>query len=247
MAKQIHNETMDQQRKAREEFLALKKMQSGQQQPEPKPSEIAITPKTPGEKAANFWFHYKWVVIAGLITAVILAVLVAQCAGRVDYDLKVVLSCRTPLMDAETNKITAYLEPFCTDTNGDGEVHLQVVNCSYSETDGNTQYQYTMATRVQAILAADADALLFLTDQPAYDSLQALADGGMFEDNTCLLGEAFYAACQTENGIKLPEGLRLSCRKIDGMTIEKNQKAKQYYEAAQKILAAVQEQQTVKD
>lgn len=242
MGNRTHSETLEQQRRAQKEFLALKRMQNGEQTPQPKPSEIAIVPKTPKEKAANFWFHYKWVVLGLAAVTVAIAVLITQCAGRTSYDMKVVISCYTPLTDAETERIAAYLEPFCQDLNGDGETHLQVINCSYSKSNDNSQYQYTMATRLQAILAADADALLFLTDKDAYDYLNTLADGNLFEAEPYLLGEAFYKACDDDESlVKLPEGLQLSCRNIGGMAIEKNPETKKFYRAAQKILKAVRE------
>ena len=60
MAEKKTNEILEAQRKARQDFLDLKKMQSGEITPPPKPSEEAVLPKTGKDKAKNFWFHYKW-------------------------------------------------------------------------------------------------------------------------------------------------------------------------------------------
>lgn len=242
MAHRMHNETLDQQRRARQDFLDLKKMQKGEKAPEPKPSEVAILPQTPKEKWANFWFHYKWATIGVLALTVILAVLITQCATRVNYDLKVVVSCYTPLTDAQTTRIRDYLEPLCEDVNGDGDVHLQIINCSYSKEDGNSQYQLTMATRLQATLAADADALLFLTDREAYDYLGQLGSGGLFEGEPLPMGEDFYKTCnQGDEVFPLPEGLQISCRSVSGMAIERDPEVETFYKAAKKLLKAVEQ------
>ena len=50
------NEILEEQRRAREEFLELKKMQSGEMKAPPKPSEVAIVPKTPKENGIIFGF-----------------------------------------------------------------------------------------------------------------------------------------------------------------------------------------------
>ncbi|MCQ2478237.1 MAG: hypothetical protein MJ091_03330 [Clostridia bacterium] len=81
MAKR-ESETIRQQRKAREDFLQLKKMQSGEIDAGPKPSEIDAGPKTFKDKVANYWFHYKFATIAILLSAAFLAVMVTQCLGR---------------------------------------------------------------------------------------------------------------------------------------------------------------------
>ena len=72
MSEKNKNETIEQQRRAREEFLKLKKIQQGELPAEPKPSDVAIVPKTREEKLSNFWFHHKWHVIALVFITVVL-------------------------------------------------------------------------------------------------------------------------------------------------------------------------------
>ena len=50
------NDIVEEQRKARQEFLKLKQMQNRDIEPEAKPSEIGIIPTTPTEKCQNFCF-----------------------------------------------------------------------------------------------------------------------------------------------------------------------------------------------
>ncbi|MBQ7726523.1 MAG: hypothetical protein IJT66_05195, partial [Clostridia bacterium] len=157
------NEILEEQRRAREEFLKLKKMQHGEMKAPPKPSEVAILPKTPKEKIANFWFQYKWYVTALTALAVVVAVLVAQCASRVSYDLQIVYFTYQAAIDEQTGEVAAYFEDLAEDINGDGEVHVQVVNCSFEKESGNSQYGYTMMTKLQAMLAGDESAMLFIT------------------------------------------------------------------------------------
>ena len=61
------NDILEEQRRARQQFLELKKMQ--------KPSEVALEPKTLGEKAKNYWYHFKWHTIAAIFMAVVISFL----------------------------------------------------------------------------------------------------------------------------------------------------------------------------
>lgn len=237
MAEKKTNEILEEQRRARQEFLELKKMQHGEIQAPPKPSEVAIVPKTPKEKWDNFWFQYKWHVIAITAVTVILAILITQCATRTKYDLEVVYFTYTAALDEQTNKIADYLEQYAEDLNGDGEIHIQIVNTSFTKSSGDTQYQYTMMTKLQAMIAGDENAILYITDSESYKYLDEISkDGGLFEDGLYKFGEDFYNATESEQLGKLPEGLQISCRRITETTMENKKDAAKAYESAKKLL-----------
>lgn len=240
MSEEKKNEILEEQRRARQEFLDLKKMQHGEMKAPPKPSEIAIKPTTPKEKWDNFWFQYKWYVIAVTAVTVVLAVLITQCATRTHYDLEVVYFTYTPVMDEQTAPIGEYIESFADDVNGDGEVHVQVVNCSFDNKSGG-QYQYTMMTKLQAIIAGDQNALLFITDSESYDYLSGLSESGsIFEGEPYKLGEDFYAATENEQFGKLTEGLQISCRRVSDTVLEDKKNVNSVYEASRKVIEALQ-------
>ena len=237
MSEKKTNEILEEQRKARQEILELKKMQHGEIEAPPKPSEVAIIPKTKKEKWDNFWFHYKSRVIAIVASVVIMAVLIAQCATRTKYDIQVVYFAYTVGLDAQTSKIAEYLEQYAEDTNGDGETNVQVINVSFSKNSGDSQYQYTMITKLQSIIAGGENAMLFITDSESYKYIdEIIEDGGLLEDEPCEFGEDFYNATKTEEFGRLPAGLQISCRKIEDTTMEKKKGAKEAYENSKKLL-----------
>lgn len=244
MAKKKKNAIIEEQRRAREEFLKLKKMQSGEMQAPPKPSEIAIVPKTPLEKLKNIWFHDKWYILGGLFAAVVIAVMVAQCATREKYDLKAVIFTYEIVAESNCEPIAEYLEQYCEDIDGDGEVNIQVINCSYNKGSNDMQYQNSMSQKLTAILAADADALLFITDDESYEYLNGVSkDNKVFEGDPVKLGEKFYEECTVEDALShIPENLQISCRAVSGKTIEKDDNIKEYYEQSQKILEGIKKE-----
>lgn len=236
MSEKKTNEILEEQRKARQEFLELKKMQHGEMKAPPKPSEVAIVPKTPKEKWDNFWFQYKWYVIAITAVTVILAVLITQCATRTKYDLEVVYFTYTSVLDEQTNKIADYLTAYAEDINGDGEINVQVVNVSFSDKSGDSQYKYTMLTKLQAMIAGDENAILYITDSESYKYLDGLTENGLFDGEPIKLGDKFYSATESEQLGKLPEGLQISCRRISDTVLEGKKGAAEAYENALKLI-----------
>ena len=237
MSEKKTNEILEEQRKARQEFLELKKMQNGEMKAPPKPSEVAIVPKTPKEKWDNFWFQYKWHVVAIVATAVVLAILIPQCATRTKYDLQAVYFTYTTALDAQTEKVADYLKKYAEDTNGDGEINVQVVNVSFSKTTGDSQYRYTMLSKLQAMIAGDENAILYITDNDSYQYLNEISESGaLLEGEPFKFGDDFYTATETEEFGKLPEGLQISCRIISETTMENKKDAAKAYESANKLL-----------
>ncbi len=240
MSEKETNEILEEQRRARQEFLELKKMQSGEMEAPPKPSEVAIVPKTPKEKWDNFWFQYKWYVVAIMAVTVVLAVLITQCATRTKYDMEVVYFTYTAALDEQTNAVAKYIAGYAEDVNGDGEINIQVVNCSFNGKSGDTQYRYTMMTKLQAMIAGDQNAMLFITDEDSYKYLADLSNGdGLFDGEPFMLGEEFYKATETDSYGKLPEGLRIACRRVSDTVLESKKGSADAYTNAEKTLEAI--------
>lgn len=240
MSEKETNEILEEQRRARQEFLELKKMQSGEMEAPPKPSEVAIVPKTPKEKWDNFWFQYKWYVVAITAVTVVLAVLITQCATRTKYDMEVVYFTYTAALDEQTNAVAKYIAGYAEDVNGDGEINIQVVNCSFNGKSGDTQYRYTMMTKLQAMIAGDQNAMLFITDEDSYKYLADLSNGdGLFDGEPFMLGEEFYKATETDSYGKLPGGLRIACRRVSDTVLESKKGSADAYTNAEKTLEAI--------
>ena len=235
------NDILEEQRRAREEFLKLKKMQKGEMDAGPKPSEIAIVPKTPKEKWDNFWFQYKWVVIASVSLFIVLSVLIAQCATKKNPDLEIVYFTYTPALDSQMEPVADYFEEMIEDINGDGEKIVQIINCSVPE-KSDPQYRNTMLSKLQAMIAADEKAMLFITDSKSvkyFDNFSS--EVHIFEDEPSVLSDEFYKATETAEYGSLPEGLQISIRRISDTLLEDNEKVSVYHKESQKVMEKVKQ------
>lgn len=236
MAKKRQSETISQQKKAREEFLKLKQMQNGEITPPPKPSEIEVLPSTPKEKWQNFWYHTKIQVIAIVVIIAILVVCVNQCMGRTNWDMQIVYFTYSPVLDQQLEVVADYFESQSKDLNGDGEVNIFVVNCSLSTKKRDVQYDQATLTKLQALIASEPKAILFITDKESMKFFSTDTFKNFFKNEPLPLNDKFYKACKQSN---LPEGLQISSREISKTLLEKDKVAAKVYKEAQNILEKI--------
>ena len=91
---------------------------------------------------------------------------------------------------------------------------------------------------MQSLLATDASALLFITDDDSYEYLMSLSDNiSLFEGEPIEFEGDFYKYCVDENGFyETPDDLQISCRTISGTAIADDKNIDTYYAQAQAIL-----------
>ena len=237
MAKKKKNEIIEEQRRARQEFLNLKKMQSGELEPQPKPSEVALKPTTAKEKSENFWFHYKWHTLGAIAFVIIAVICVIQLMGRTPYDMKVVLFTHTAVGDTHTELLTDYFEEYSADLNGDGEVKVQLLNCTIDDKGYDLQYKNTIYTRILGIINAEDQAMIYIVDDKAIDYFNTHVGGeSFFATEPEALPEAFYTATRYGEDSYLPENLKIACRRLKGTLLEKNERAAAVYDESVKVI-----------
>ena len=240
MARKKESETLRQRKFAQQEFLKLKKMQNGEIEAGPKPSEMAA-PLTFGEKIKNIWYHDKFVIIIIAILVIAIAALSVQCATKTKYDATVVVFTYKPTGDPNCDKMGEYIRPYCTDINGDGKININVINLTINGYEDN-EYSYSNRTQLSSIIANDASALLFITDEDSYKYLaEEISDNiEFFEGEPIKFADDFYDFCIDESGFyQTPYGLQISCRNIKGAAIEKDKKIDEYYNQAQGVLSGL--------
>ncbi len=234
MAKKRESETIRQQRLAREEYIKLKKMQSGEI---PAAENIHIdadtSPKTPKEKLKHFWFYYGKLSIVAVICVAVLITLVVQCVNKPKYDIKIVYFSYSPVLDNATENLSKYFSKYTDDVNKDGEKNVSVINCSYS----NNGTDNITLTKLQAIIAAEPDTLIFITDEESYKYFEKLNSGDLkfFEDYSCELSDKVLK----ENGINTEKKLTMNLRRVENTTLAKNKDTGKYYKASKNLIKKI--------
>ncbi len=213
------NETLEQQRRARKEFLELKKMQQGEITPEP--ISVAAPPMTFRQKLTNFWFHYKVHTFFAIFICIVLAIGISQCSQKEKYDSRVVFYTDKVFADEQLVVLKDYLTPYFTDIDGNGTVNIQIINCSYG-TDGSFDMNYagSLATKLQAIIASEGDVQLFIVNPARLQQLNSISDTlPSFFVETVPFPQEIYSLA-SEQDVTLPDGLMLGRRIVEGTLIE---------------------------
>ena len=84
-----------------------------------------------------------------------------------------------------------YFEKYGKDINGDGEVNINIINCSYTNSSAALNIKTTYETRLQATVTAEANALLFITDDESYKHFTDVFGDKFFDGEPVLLSEEF--------------------------------------------------------
>lgn len=242
MAKKSQNEILAEQRKARNQYLELKKMQQegvASKQEVHKEAEL----RTPKEKVKHVWYYYKWGIISVVVAAIILAVSINQCATATKYDFGIVAFTYTSLSTESLDKLTGHMKEKCEDINGDGEVNIEVINCSFDDnSNADAQYQTAVLSKVQGILSADHDKLIYITDSDGYKFIMGEdnKNDGLFTEEPYVITEE-QRQKMIENEIFLPEGTQFSIRAVDGTWLEGEKGIEDIFEQSKKAFEAVKQ------
>ena len=237
MAKKKTNKLLEEQRRARAEFLKLKKMQKGELDAGPKPSEVAIVPKTFKEKVANYWFQYKWHTI-GAVASVSLAIyLIISILTAPNYDLTVVYYSYSPIVETHTDAMKEFFEGYVEDINGDGEIQVNIVNCSFNKNSTDVQFRNTQIQKLQAMLSGEESAMLFITDEESLEYFDNLNfNGGLFEGEQMALPKELYFDFARKDIPNLSRELTIACRRIDNTKFADSEIAKRSHKEALRVL-----------
>lgn len=231
------NNIIEEQRRQREELYKLKRMQQGESVELPVAEVAESEPLTFKKKYENFWYYYKPFVIIGVAFALILALLLSQCAKRINYDMEIVYFTYTPVLSAQLEEATDYFKQYATDINGNGKVDVLLINCSIDPNGSDEQYRNNILTKLQALIVGNPKAMLFITDSESikyFDNISS--DVSLFDSEPYVLSDKFYEKTKSEQYGELPRGLQISCRHLADTALENNKESKTYYKPSLEYL-----------
>lgn len=194
--------------------------------------ENKIRPK--GFKAwiENYWYHYKWHTIVAVMLIITVSVSLVQCAVKPSYDYYVVLAVQSvEFVPSQVESLENQLAKYGSDQNGDGEVTVMVVDCSYDQE--KTAYAMALSKRqkLQSIITGEQDMLVILSDKECFDWLDGIREEGFMENMGLPEGNGRYfsltdtelysnAKADVDPNLVWPTELRLSRRIVKGTLIE---------------------------
>ena len=82
------------------------------------------------KKWDNFWYYYKYHVLAGAFILFCIIIFVKDMRGKVSYDYTVAFLGEYGIAQEDSTKLQKWFEEHAEDLNGDGEVHVQIADYS---------------------------------------------------------------------------------------------------------------------
>ncbi len=139
----------EQERRERLELLKMKQGLISESELIPEAQEKpAPAPLTAKQKAANFFYYYKWVLLISVIGIALVAVFIVKLVTQVKPDIGVLLIGTKEGSDLHirVNQVQLALEMFCPDLNEDGKINVDVlaIDLDCEPADGQYYLAQTM-------------------------------------------------------------------------------------------------------
>ena len=215
---------------------------------------------TPKEKIANIWYHFKIPIIVIIVMAIAVGYIIYDSATREKPDIYILSTCNNG-MDYRKSEVEAYFEKFCPDLNGDGEVHVQMIDAPIDE---NTDYQVVMSNQAKVLTQLQSvDTIIVLTADDNYNLSAILDENGNYAENSYVFADCLDDLREKfpnddmfdEKGMKftgdklkealgweaMPENIVLSLRKPVKPLYGKLEKMEENYDIALEIVKKIKE------
>lgn len=162
---------------AREMYLAGVDESELQPRPTPEP------PKDLKSRWANYWYHYKWGTLIGLLALIVVIVAVVQMVNREEEDYHLVIMTENAMSLAAIDGLQNDLAAYGEDLNGDGKVVVLIENLYVG---GQDQFSTTNQQKFIAYLAA-GEPMFYAFDEGCFKNrvqaqLETAEDGTIFFD-----------------------------------------------------------------
>lgn len=145
-------------------------------------------PQTRKEKLANFWYHYKWFVIAAVFVLILVVSLLVNILSKPTYDNSFIIISEKSFTGSQYF-IKEPLEKMSGDVNGDGKILVKVMEFQLATGEGNAMTPQMQDMSYAKIIGeiSDRREFVFMLDEEGYRNLKSV--GIEFEDISSFTGE----------------------------------------------------------
>ncbi len=141
------------------------------------------------EKLKNIWGYYKYYILFTVFIIVAIILWISSCSAQKKYDITVVVNVGAELSPTASTSLASELEKICPDFNEDGEVLVEVVDCSFKRSnyaDENAIDELQTLDARYFSQFGDKNKILYILSQDALDAInrqsnyETIVDGEMF-------------------------------------------------------------------
>lgn len=179
-------------RRERLELLKLKQGLISESELIPEEQEKPVpAPLTARQKAANFFYYYKWIILISVIGIALVTYFIVKLATQVKPDIKVLMigiesGSEIPV---RTEQARLALEQYCPDFNGDGKSSVGITPIDLGA--NSTQGEYYMAQLSLFDLELTGEGCIIISEESFFDYV--LENAGMKPEDFLPIGDGYSA------------------------------------------------------
>lgn len=128
------------------------------------------------KKWDNFWYYYKYHVLAGAFALVCIIIFAKDMMSKIDYDYCVSVIGNYSMPEEDAQALQNWFEEHAEDINEDGEVHVQIADY-YLPPEGDAGYDPQVYAASQTKLMVDLQegtSMIYFLDKANYEKLQEM-------------------------------------------------------------------------
>lgn len=186
-------------------------------------------------KWENFWYYYKYHVIAAVFAVIMIAVFIHDKMKQIEYDYKVAVVTDVNISEEQIDSLEKAFAERADDRNKDGEIHVQVSNyLIQKENASNPQIEMANQTKFMADVQS-GESMIFIYSDAIYD---AFKDQEVFDVPDGVQVKLSECKGNTEKELN---DLNIGLRIFKGTPLEEKEELNAYYKDSQKLLQRFKE------
>lgn len=127
------------------------------------------------KKWDNFWYYYKYHVLIAVFLLVVLVTFFRDMLTKVEYDLSVAVVGDAGMLQEEKDRLGQWFQERAEDLNGDGEVHVQILDYYIPQGDADPQMLMANQTKLTVDMQEAQSMIYFFSEA----NLERYKDSGV--------------------------------------------------------------------
>lgn len=199
--------------------------------------KLQIVNEEKKKKLDNFWYYYKFHVLAGIFVLFCAGIFVKDTIGRVEYDYTIGFLGNYSITPEDSASLQKWFEENGEDLNGDGEVHVELADyplAAEGDSGYNPQMIIASQTKFNMDVQEEVSMIFFLSEENYKD----YKDMGIFPSDRAQLADVNACAGFQQAGKPVSvQDMIVSMRLFPADIKEDEMEEKQnYYEASEALL-----------
>lgn len=131
------------------------------------------------KKLENYWYYYKIHTFVAVFILIVVAVLIQQCASKVDPDITILVATNNPALTQDNqDRLQKYIGSLTADVNKDGKKSAQCDVLYFSD----SQTAEAMQAKLAIDMLPSSDIYIYITDDKEYQLLKSQGALGQLAD-----------------------------------------------------------------